>query len=165
MTIRILAGDDQAEYSALLTQAHTQHSDCFRSSPSDAQEPAQVGETTEHFTLGAFSDMGHLVGIVSFARDAREKMRHKGLLFRMYVARGVAGQGIGRRLVREIVSRAQALPGLETITLTVVASNTAARYLYASEGFTAFSLEPRALKMGDTYSDEEQMRLELPRVE
>ncbi len=161
MTIRILTGVDQTEYSALLAQAHTQHSDCFRSSPSDAQEPAQVGETTEHFTLGAFSDMGHLVGIVSFARDAREKMRHKGLLFRMYVAREAGGQGIGRRLVREIISRARTLPGLETIILTVIASNAAARHLYASEGFTAFSLEPRALKMGDIYSDEEQMRLEL----
>jgi hypothetical protein len=36
-----------------------------------------------------------------------------------------------------------------------------ARNLYASEVFTAFSFEPRALKMGDTYLDEEQMRLDL----
>ena len=120
-----------------------------------------MGDTEEHFTLGAFSDTSALVGIVSFARDTRTKMRHKGLLFRMHVAAEASGQGVGRRLLRACVAQARALPGLEAITLTVVASNAGARHLYASEGFVSFAREPDALKMGETYYDEEQMRLDL----
>ena len=161
MTVRILTGIDQAEYTALLAQTHFQHKECFRFSPSAIEDTPLIGGTSEHFTLGAFSDADCLVGIMSFARDTHEKMRHKGLLFRMYVAGEAAGQGIGRRLLGETISRARLLPGLEAVILTVIASNAPARNLYASEGFTAFSLEPRALKTGDTYLDEEQMRLDL----
>ena len=159
--IRRLTPADLPEYAALLRSGQTAHPDCFRISPEDVEEPPQVGETEEHFTLGAFSDAGELVGIVSFARDTRAKMRHKGLLFRMHVAAEAAGQGIGRRLLRDCVAQARALPGLEAITLTVVASNAGARHLYASEGFVSFAREPNALKMGATYYDEEQMRLDL----
>ena len=165
-TVRRLDDADLPEYAALLRRGVAQHPDCFRISPADLEldtpESPRIGSTGEHWTLGAFSDAGALVGIVSFARDTREKMRHKGLLFRMYVATEAAGQGIGRRLVRECIAQARALPGLEAILLTVVASNHGARRLYLSEGFVPFALEPRALKEQGVYLDEEQMRLELP---
>ena len=164
-TTRRLTVADLPEYATLLRQGLSRHPACFRISPEDieqnTQEAPNVGVTEQNFTLGAFSNTGALVGIVSFARDTREKMRHKGLLFRMYVAVQASGQGIGRQLVRECIAQARTLPGLETVTLTVVASNFGARHLYLSEGFVPFALEPRALKMGIAYFDEEQMRLDL----
>ena len=160
-SIRRLSQADLPEYTALLRSGLAAHPDCFRIGPGDTQDPPQVGGTEEHFTLGAFSDGGGLVGIVSFARETQTKMRHKGLLFRMHVTAEASGQGVGRKLIRDCVGLVRALPGLEAITLTVVASNAGARHLYASEGFVPFAREPNALKMGDTYYDEEQMRLDL----
>ena len=159
--LRRLSADDLPEYSALLRQGLVQHPECFRIAPSDLEDAPAIMASEDSFTLGAFSEAGALVGIVSFARERRQKMHHKGLLFRMLVAKEAAGQGVGRSLVRECVAQARHLPGLEAVVLTVVSSNTAARRLYASEGFVSFALEPQALKHGTGYLDEEQMRLDL----
>lgn len=113
------------------------------------------------FTLGAWMAENELVGAVSFEREIRTKLRHKGLLFRMYVRADASGKGIGRRLIHETVKRAGEIAGLEQINLTVVASNVKAKHLYSSEGFKSFALESRALKMDGTYADEEQMALSL----
>ena len=116
---------------------------------------------SDAFTLGAWVAESQLVGTVSFERETRTKLRHKGLLFRMYVRADASGKGIGRRLIQETVERAKAIAGLEQINLTVVASNAKAKHLYASEGFKSFALESCALKMDRAYFDEEQMALRL----
>lgn len=161
LTVRLLTPADEPAYQALLRQGLEQHADCFRISPEDDLEPPPLGDTPERFTLGAFSPSGRLVGIVSFARDTRVKMRHKGLLFRMYVATEASGQGLGRRLISETIARVRGGRGLEQITLSVVASNQNAQHLYASLEFVSFARERRALKTGGKYLDEEQMALEL----
>ncbi len=43
--------------------------------------------------------------------------------------------------------------------LQVVVSNVAANWLYQRLGFSTFAIEPRALKIGDTYHDDRWMRL------
>lgn len=160
-SIRRLGRADLPEYTTLLRQGLVQHPDCFRISPEDIAEPLSLGETEEHFTLGAFSEAEVLVGVVSFTRDTHTKMQHKGLLSRMHVAAEASGQGLGRQLIRECIARARTLSGLETVLLTVVASSTRARQLYISEDFMTFAREERALKTGEAYLDEEQMRLDL----
>ena len=159
--IRRIDSSELRDYIAFLRQGLARHPDCFRISPKDVSESLLLGTSDEHFTLGAFSEAGLLLGVVSFTRDTHEKMRHKGLLSRMYVASEAAGQGLGRRLIAECLTQARALPGLETVTLTVVASNAPARRLYLSKGFVPFALEKNALKMGEQCLDEEQMALDL----
>ena len=101
--------------------------------------------------------------MVSFAREGenREKLRHKGLLFRMYVSANSAGKGIGRALIQAVIDRARRLPNLEQINLTVVASNERAVRLYASFGFVPFSHEERAIKYNGQYFNELTMALRL----
>lgn len=111
------------------------------------------------FTLGAWVAERELVGTVSFERETRTKLRHKGLLCRMYVRADASGKGVGRRLIQETIKRASEIAGLEQINLTVVASNAKAKHLYASEGFKSFALESRALKINGAYFDEAQMAL------
>lgn len=161
--LRPLTEADAAEYLALLLRGVQEHPESFRISADDVRrDPLPFSsDDPDDFTLGAFSDAGRLIGIASFAREKREKMRHKGLLFRMCVASEAAGHGWGRRLIRAVVERASQQEGLEQITLTVVASNLRAKQLYESEGFERFALEKRALKIGGTYFDEEQMAVEL----
>ncbi len=159
--IRLLTEADTNDYQALLLRGVREHPESFRIGPEDVQgDPIPFPSNAPNdFTLGAFSEEGRLVGIVSFARERRSKMRHKGLLFRMLVASEAAGQGIGRRLIQAVVAQACEQVGLEQITLTVVASNERARRLYESEGFQMFAWEKRALKIGDAYYDEEQRAL------
>ena len=149
-------------YKAFFTRAITLQPEFFRISPADeADAPFPTLGTPDSFTLAMTTPNGHLMGVVSFGREGanRTKLRHKGLLFRMYVAAEYAGRGIGRKLVNEVIQRARHLPGMEQIVLTVAHTNEIAKRLYESVGFQSFSLEIRAMKHEGNYFDEEQMVL------
>jgi ribosomal protein S18 acetylase RimI-like enzyme len=109
-----------------------------------------------NFLLGAFIQ-GQLVGNAGFVREQTEKSRHKGFIWGVYVSEKWRSRGIGRKLLVEVLRRADSQPGLEHITLHVATSQIAAARLYASLGFESFGLERRALKIGDVYVDEEYM--------
>lgn len=161
MTLHDLTTADAAEYKAFFTEALHRHPDCFRIAPADeAREPFPTTGAPDSFTRALRDASGALAGIVSFQREGatRERLRHRGLLFRMYVAREFGGQGLGKRLIEEVVRRATALGDIEQINLTVVATNTPARRLYEAFGFAVWGVEPRAIKHADdTYADEAQM--------
>ena len=153
MIIRELISTDVAAYQALMLCGLQAHPEFFRISAKDAGEPMVpfAPSRVDAFTLGAWLHEGQLAGVVSFARETQEKLRHKALLYRMYVRAESSGRGIGRNLVQEVVRRA------------VVSLNLRAKRLYGSEGFTVFAREERGLKMGEAYCDEEQMALRLVR--
>lgn len=157
--IRALTPADSEPYQQLILNGLRVHPGLFRISPEDAGEPLVpfAANSADAFTLGAFQTAGKLVGVVSFERESRTKLRHKGLIYRMYVSSEASGRGIGRMLLQEVISRAKQIDGLQQINLTVIATNAKARHLYASEGFVVFSVEKRALKIGEHYFDEEQM--------
>lgn len=149
-------------YDAFFMKGLEQHRDCFRISPNDeANEAFPTSGTPDSFTLGLLTESGKLAGVVSFQREGltREKLRHKGLLFRLYVAVEHAGQGLGQILLEETIRRARLLPNMEQINLTLLATNSLAKRQYEKLGFHSFSLEKNAIKDIDTYYDEEQMVL------
>jgi ribosomal protein S18 acetylase RimI-like enzyme len=161
-----LTAADSERYKTFFTEGLHQHPDCFRISPSDeATELFPTRNTPDSFTLGLITEAGELAGVVSFAREGqiRQRLRHKGLLFRMYVAAEHAGQGLGKQLMQEVIRRVQTQTDIEQIVLTVIATNTPAKRLYNQLGFAVFSHEPRAIKNGDQYHDEEQMVLFIDR--
>ncbi len=53
------------------------------------------------------------------------------------------------------VARSQS--GLEQLVLTVTETNVGARTLYEKLGFRSFGIEPRAIRVGDTYFDKNHM--------
>ena len=106
--------------------------------------------------MGAFENDA-LVGIVSLERNRGVKLRHKALLFRMFVAPAVAGRGVGKALLQEVLSRAQGIDDLRYIHLTVLERNQRARALYRSLGFVDFAWEPGAVRMNAHYVGEVQM--------
>lgn len=163
MTIRELTSVDTVAYQALIIGGLSEHVESFRISAQDAGEPMVPFSSSrpDAFTLGAWLIDGQLVGVVSFERDTRAKFRHKGLLYRLFVRADASGRGVGRKLIKETIKRARVIAGLEQMNLTVIASNSRAKYLYCSEGFKSFALEERGLKMGAKYYDEEQMALRL----
>lgn len=159
--IRELTPADSIPYQQLILNGLREHPGLFRIRPEDAGESVVpfAPNNPDAFTLGVFQEDDRLVGVVSFGREVRVKLRHKGLIYRMYVSSEVSGQGIGRRLLQDAINRAKQIDGLQQINLTVIATNAKARHLYASEGFEIFAVEKRGLKIGSDYFNEEQMVL------
>ena len=149
------------DYKDFFLQGLREHPDCFRTTPADelwAYFPTE--NTPESFTLATVTDLNELTGVVSFDREIAGNMRHKGLLYRMYVDVRCSGQGTGKALIQATLDRARLLPGLEQIYLTVIATNTKAKNLYKSFGFEVFSHEKNAIKTPEgLYYHEEQMVL------
>ncbi len=118
---------------------------------------AGLGEVAgERVTLGAFLE-GELVGVMTLTREAGLKKRHKAVLVAVYVAPAVRGQRVGERLLAALLAWARAVPGLLQLHLSVTVTQTAARRLYAAQGFTVYGLERRALRVNGQDVDDEHM--------
>lgn len=160
MEIRVIKHEaDIKTYYQLLHKAITEESQFFRVSPVDiAGETFPTEDTFESFTLGAFAENGDLLGTVGFKRESILKLRHKGLIFRMYVAPEAKGLGLGRKLLQAAIERAKQGVGLKQIILTLIADNYRAKNLYLSEGFEVFSFEKNAIRMSEElFVDENAM--------
>jgi ribosomal protein S18 acetylase RimI-like enzyme len=110
----------------------------------------------DNYVVGAFAG-DKLVGTVGFGRNMRRKERHKARIWGVFVDPAHRGQGIARRLMTEVLRRAQSIADLEHIILTVGDRQAAAKSLYSSLGFTVFGHERGALKIGTEYVDEDYM--------
>jgi len=110
--------------------------------------------------LGAF-EQGKLVGMMTFIREIGEKERHKGRISGVYVSASERGKGIGHALLDRIIEAAREDSSIEQILLAVATTQEAARKLYRSRGFETFGIEPRALRIGSAYVDEDHMILRL----
>jgi RimJ/RimL family protein N-acetyltransferase len=162
LKVRRLEASDVADYRELRLESLKAHPEAFSSSwESEKEKPiswwADRLETATVF--GGWVNSSPLVGIVRFAVQDGVKLRHKGMLWGMYVRPEARGTGLAAALVQQVVAHARTL--VEQVCLTVVASNVAARRLYSAAGFEEYGLERRALKVGSEYYDEILMALPL----
>ena len=112
------------------------------------------------FHLGAF-DGDALVGVATFIRETGLKERHKGHIYGVYVSTAHRRLGVGLALMTELLDKVKRDSAVEQILLSVGSGQSAAKGLYSSFGFQVYGTEPRALKMGSTYVDEDHMLLRL----
>ena len=160
MNIKVITEENDIKaYYELLTKAITDEPQFFRVSAADIEDEVfPTKDTCENFTLGAFSDGGELLGTAGFKRDLFVKLKHKGLIFRMYVSEKASGQGVGRKLLQACTERAMLGEGLRQIYLTVVTTNHKAKNLYLSGGFEIFSTERGSIQMTENeFVDENSM--------
>jgi ribosomal protein S18 acetylase RimI-like enzyme len=155
LKVRRLEANDVTAFRELRLEGLKNHPEAFGSSWEDEADrpPAWWAERLEMNTvLGGWIDDSPLLGMAGFRTNTAAKLRHKGLLWGMYVRPAARGTGLAAALVQGIIERAQGV--VEDICLTVVVSNTAAYRLYSAAGFEQYGLERRALKVGDLYYDE-----------
>lgn len=114
----------------------------------------------DNFTMGAF-DRGNLAGIATFVRDTGLKRKHKGRILSVYVSSSQRRKGVGKALLIALLETARQDSSLEHVLLVVAAGNTAARHLYRDLGFEIYGTEPKSLKVGSTYLDEDLMMLHI----
>jgi RimJ/RimL family protein N-acetyltransferase len=160
--VRRLDTYDVASYRELRLEGLKAHPEAFGSTwEYEADKPASWwAERLETNTVfGGWVDGSPLVGVAGFRVQEAVKLRHKGVLWGMYVRSQARGTGLAVALVQRIVEHAQ--PLVEEICLRVVASNAAACRLYSMAGFREYGLERRALKVGSEYYDDVLMALAL----
>jgi ribosomal protein S18 acetylase RimI-like enzyme len=165
MEVRVLTADDAAEFSRLRLEALEAEPEAFASSPEDHRAMSLdeirsrlAGARGVSFVAGAFLD-GKLVGTAGFYREERQKQRHRGHVWGVYVTANARGQGIARQLMETLVERAREMEGVEQVQLSVTTTQTAAVRLYRALGFRSYGIEPRAQKIGERYVDSEIMVL------
>lgn len=159
--IREMTSDQNCLYKQFLSSGFIEDEESFRITKNDdLNAPFPTKDTQDNFTLGAYVE-NTLAGVVSFTRDGidREKLRHKGILFRMYVAKEFRGQGISKRLIEKLLIRVRELRDIEQINLTVISNNITAKALYTKFGFENYGLEKNAIKWHGKYFNEDQMVL------
>lgn len=164
MEIRLLYEHDATMYRSIRLEALQQSPHAFAASYEE--EKSQTIEayksrfriSTNTWTFGAF-EASQLVGVVTLVKEDRLKLSHRANIVAMYVKPDKRGQGIGKNLMSKVIEKAHHLEGVEQIYLSVVTTNVSAKKLYQACGFEAFAIERRALKIDNTYYDEEHMVL------
>jgi len=162
LKVRLLVADDVASYRELRLEGLKNHPEAFASSwEYEATKPASWWtERLEMNTVfGGWVDRSPLVGVAGLRVPGQVKLRHRGVLWGMYVRPEARGTGLAAALVRQVIEHARTL--VEEICLSVVVSNAAACRLYSAAGFQEYGLERRAIKVGSEYYDELLMTLPL----
>ena len=167
MEIRFLTSDDAAEYSRLRMEALEGDPEAFSSSAEehrtlsvDEIENRLRDKDSEQFVVGAFAE-GQLGATAGFYRDKGLKSRYKGNVWGVYVTPRLRGAGVAKKIMQKLLERAAMIDGVEQILLSFSTTQAAAGKLYRSLGFETYGCEPRALKIGDRYFDEEFVILRL----
>ncbi|MCU1065399.1 GNAT family N-acetyltransferase [Stenotrophomonas maltophilia] len=156
MLIRQLGADDADILWQARLQALRESPAAFLSTLAEAQNEtadvmrAQLADPGTRY-FGAFID-GMLAGFLRYVRPTRMARWHTAEVHSVHVGTGHRGQGVARQLFLAAFASARA-EGIESVTLTVLADNAAARGLYESLGFSVLGREPRAVKREGTYTD------------
>jgi len=162
LKLRRLETQDVAIYRELRLEGLKRHPEAFASSwEYEADKPASWwAERLETNTIfGGQVDNSPIAGVAGLHVQDALKLRHKGVLWGMYVRPEARRSGLGAALVERVVEHARTV--VEELCLTVVTSNDAACRLYGKAGFKPYGLERRAMKVGGEYHDELLMALSL----
>jgi len=160
IAIRRLLAADAEGYRSIRLAALADAPEAFGSDvATESASPVDAFANTlrSGYVAGAFAGE-RLVAIAGFRALEREKTRHRGDIWGVYVAPEARGTGVGRRLMEHVLdyARTQVLQ----VHLAVTASNAAAVALYEHLGFIRYGTEPRALKVNGRYLDEHLMVLQ-----
>lgn len=155
MLLRLSAADAE-RYRALRLHGLQHSPESFRVALEDeASEPLEdvARRLTEHVVLG-FQREGELVATAALSRFSGAKLRHRGLLYGMYVRPEARGTGVADTLVGAILEHARDA-GLDRVVLTLVATNERARRLYERHGFVVYGREPGAIRVAPGRDEDE----------
>ncbi|MGN7411742.1 N-acetyltransferase family protein [Paenibacillus sp. SAF-068] len=124
----------------------------------------RIHNEPDDYILGAYTAEGTLAGMMGFKREYGLKLRHKGMIWGVYVAPQYRGNGLAARLLQEVLDRGRHLEGIKQINLSVVTTNESARRLYERYGFQVYGMERNALEVYGQGYDEAHMNYFYPAI-
>ncbi|MCG8359416.1 MAG: GNAT family N-acetyltransferase [Kiloniellales bacterium] len=153
--VRRLTEDDAEAYRTIRLEALAHHPEAFQATyESSAELPLDVyTQRIQRYALFGGFRGDELAGIAGFYPLRNPKIRHKGLMWGMYVKEEARGTGLAAAMIEAVVEHARGQ--VEQILLSVIVDNERARRFYERMGFEAYGMERRALKIGERYYDEE----------
>jgi len=101
--------------------------------------------------FGVYVD-GELCGSAGFSQEQDLKLRHKGVMWSVYLRPHLRGSGVAEALVRRVIEHARRY--VAQLLCAVSADNPRARRLYERLGFRQYGVEPRALRIDGEDHDE-----------
>lgn len=164
---RILEPSDAEGFRSLRLEALTAAPEAFGASyEEDASIPLETMRArlsaNPNVVFGAFADQA-LVGMAGFAVYDRMKARHKGVLWGVYVKAEWRGHHVGKRLVQRVIEHASG--HVIILEAAVGLANDGAGRTYHGLGFKPYGVQRKALRVGETFYDEELLYLDLPQTE
>jgi RimJ/RimL family protein N-acetyltransferase len=172
-TIRRLTAADAFSYREIRLEGLAQHPAGFGSAWEDeAGKPLAWFEQrlADGTVFGGFlpsknenAKEAALAGVAGLIVPQGAKLKHKGVLFGMYVRPVARGTGLAAAVVQAVLNHARGI--VEEIQLTVAPDNEAALRLYRAAGFVEYAREPRSLKIDGKYHDSLLMTLPLGHID
>ncbi len=156
VTVKHLAQQDAGDFRHIRLEGFRLQDREFRSSPEDEASVVEAAARLEQdFVVGAY-EAHDLIGIAGLSRVIGTKLKHKALLWGMYVRAAHRGSGVSDAIMRALVDRARL--DVESIILTVVNGNRPAVRFYERWGFRTYGVEPASVRLADgSYLDEALM--------
>jgi ribosomal protein S18 acetylase RimI-like enzyme len=157
MDIRQLSSAHVIEFLALRAYALTHEPERFRVS---AHDDAQWGQAfwenrlNTDRVLGLF-EQDQLIGVGGLSRFVGEKLRHKGLIWGMYIAPAARGSDASDLLMSGLIECSKGY--VTHLQLTLMANNTRAQKYYERHGFKLYAIEPQSVMTPDGPADEALM--------
>jgi RimJ/RimL family protein N-acetyltransferase len=161
MTYRELKIDDFEAYNELREMALNVGTEIFVSTNDEERDGRKAKFTSRmqddfSFVMGAFEG-NILIGVVTFIREDRIKIKHKGGIYGMFINPDYQGKGIGSELMKLTLQKASEMEGLRQINLGVMSTNLNAIRLYEKMGFKPYGVEEKAVFVNETFLDESLM--------
>jgi RimJ/RimL family protein N-acetyltransferase len=158
MTYRELTIDDFDAYNELREMALNVGAEIFVSTNDEERNSRKAKFTSRmqddfSFVMGAFEG-NILVGVVTFGREDRIKIKHKGGIYGMFINPDYQGKGVGSALMTLTLEKAFKIEGLRQINLGVMSSNLNAIKLYEKMGFKPYGVEEKAVFVNGNFLDE-----------
>lgn len=165
IAIRRLEPADAAAWRALRLEALQKHPAAFAESFEEAAQRDLAwfrerlpAPDAANAIFGVF-DHGRLAGCAGFAVQTFAHLRHKGVMWGVYLQPGLRGRGIGDALVGRVIQHAR--QQVAVLQAAVAVDNAAAAALYRRAGFKPYGREPRALRVDGRDIDEELLTIDL----
>lgn len=162
ITVRQLLPDDAERFKSLrLLAAETSPTAMWPTRDEELAKPIEqvrqrIEGTSTQAVFGAF-DGESLIGITGVRREPLVQVGHKATIWGVFVTPAYRGQSIARALLSAASNHAAENWRVVQLMLCVNAENVAAKRLYESQGFRTFGVEPRAMRVGERFYDEEHM--------
>ena len=151
--IRRLTVDDLDVFRAIRAEALQLHPQTFGSVEEEQGGDAMAAAYRHWLSgtiLGAF-EFQALVGTAGFYVSADKRSQHRGHVFTVYVRETSRGKGVGDKLIKEVLSLAEAC--VDQVHLAVLLTATDAIKAYKRNGFEIYGIDPRVIRIGDVTYD------------